>query len=60
LFKSVPVTLIVPGKVKVDLANFNEKLQENVLCTLKKINKYLPVPAETYCKYFLLHTQHKK
>ncbi len=29
-----PLTLIGPGKVKVDLADFDLKLQENLLTTL--------------------------
>jgi hypothetical protein len=32
--RTVPLTLIGPGEVKVDLADFDLKLQENLLSTL--------------------------
>ncbi len=31
---ATPLTLIVQGEVKVDLADFDVKLQENLVCTL--------------------------
>jgi hypothetical protein len=37
---TVPLTLIGPGEVKVDLADFDLKLQENLLSNLI-IKKYL-------------------
>jgi hypothetical protein len=44
------LTLIGPGEVKVDLANFDLKLQENLLSTLYII--FLPIPAETFSGSF--------
>jgi hypothetical protein len=44
LRKSPRVTLIGPGEVIVDLADFDLKLQENLLSTL---HFFLPIPAET-------------
>jgi hypothetical protein len=39
------LTLIGPGEVKVDLADFDLKLQENLLSTL--YIHFFPIPAET-------------
>jgi hypothetical protein len=43
--KKIPLTLIGPGEVKVDLADFDLKLRENLLSNL--IFKKIPIPAET-------------
>jgi hypothetical protein len=47
------LTLIEPGEVKVDLANFDLKLQENFISTS---TFFLLVPAETSSDLFELLT----
>ncbi len=51
------LTLIIMGKAKFDLANFDIKLQENLLFTFKKI----PIPAEMPCKslFYFIHNVKK-
>jgi hypothetical protein len=44
-----PLTLIGEGEVKVDLANFDLKLQENLLSTLYFFG---PIPAKTSSRSF--------
>jgi hypothetical protein len=44
------LTLIGPGEVKVDLADFDRKLQENLLSIL--IFLKIPIPAETSSESF--------
>jgi hypothetical protein len=44
------LTLIGPGEVKVDLADFDLKLQENLLSNL--IFLKIPIPAETSSESF--------
>jgi hypothetical protein len=39
-FKVITFTLIVPGKVQVDPANFDVKLQKKLLCTFEKTYSY--------------------
>ena len=47
---SSPLTLIGPGEVKVDLADFDLKFQENLLSNLFFFK--LPIPAETSSESF--------
>jgi hypothetical protein len=47
------LTLIGPGEVKVDLANFDLKLQENLLSTLYI---FLPIPEKRLVDLFELLT----
>jgi hypothetical protein len=51
------LTLIGVGEVKVDLADFDLKLQENLLSTLYF---FLPVPAKTSSRSFLTHDMTSK
>jgi hypothetical protein len=44
------LTLIGPGEVKVDLADFDIKLRENLLSNL--IFKKIPIPAKTSSESF--------
>jgi hypothetical protein len=48
------LTLIGPGEVKVDLADFQLKFQENLLGTLYYF--FLPIPAESLLDLFELLT----
>jgi hypothetical protein len=52
---TVPFTLIGPGEVKVDLADFDLKLQKNLLSTYFFLNSY------SYINVFqIFMTQHQK
>jgi hypothetical protein len=48
------LTLIVPVKIIVDLADFYVKLCVNLLCSFKKI----PVPAERLVNLFFIYLKH--
>jgi hypothetical protein len=52
-----PLTLIRPGEFKDDLANFDLKLQENLLSTLFSKNTYF---CSNVWQIFFVHTQCQK
>jgi hypothetical protein len=53
------LTLILPGEVKVDLANFDVKLQEIFLFTLFNNNKYLFLEKQLANLFFTSYTMSK-